>query len=546
MNRQVCLSATALAVAFAASSSAFAQANVIPGTDVSLGKMDVIQVLGRQGVFPNGMNGVAMATTSCNKGTVKVPWEAPMLEDHPFISFLVARETDGRLTQISDYSYVKHGFFALTDSFCDTCTEGPFGGGDVLGLGCSDTYSTGNNGDNYWLAPPQEIDPWLGDWEATCSHFDKGEPVVNPPFDCDGNRSLSTAMASALNPVGHRINIPDSEFMEDGTYWYQGYYVIRGEPEANRENNWGTRSFDPNWTGAFWSTFSTSPFAEGSVLNRWVGATVNSEKNGDDDGRIYVATKVTGPVNGIWHYEFAVQNRDNFRGAGDISIPVCPDARVMNFGFSDVDGNPGNDWTMSHNGSSIDISVNGNPVRWNTFYNFWFDSDAGPGSSSINISQFDAGTGAGSINVTSDAPTELYNVYLGDGCGANPDLYATGTPPQATLGNLTFGLESSGNQPGGIHILLATAGPGSTSLGGGCTSWLGGTLGAGAIFVGGVAADGNGVASYSVPVPDNVAFEGASVFFQGAGFNPGTGPIAGWELTSGLEVRVGSAISGCP
>src|SRR5262245_11212086 len=95
----------ALALAFAAGLS-HAQSNLIPGTDVSLGKMDTISALGRTGTFPDGLNGVALATTSCNKGTVKVPWEAAMLEDHPFISFLVARESNGRLQQISDWSYV--------------------------------------------------------------------------------------------------------------------------------------------------------------------------------------------------------------------------------------------------------------------------------------------------------------------------------------------------------------------------------------------------------------------------------------------------------
>ena len=43
---------------------------------------------------------------------VDVPWLQAMAEDHPFIAFLLVRESNGRLVQISDHSYVKHGFFA--------------------------------------------------------------------------------------------------------------------------------------------------------------------------------------------------------------------------------------------------------------------------------------------------------------------------------------------------------------------------------------------------------------------------------------------------
>jgi hypothetical protein len=524
-----------------------AQSNVIPGTDVSLGKMDGISAMGRTGVFPNGMNGVAIATTSCNKGTVKVPWEAAMLENHPFIAFLIVRETDGRLTQVSDHSYVKHGFFALTSDFCDTCQEGPFGGGDVLGLGCSDTYSVNNNGDQYWLAPPSEIDPWLGDWEHTCSHFDMGEPAVSPPFDCDGNRSLSTSMASALNPVGHRMNVSDQEFLVDGTWHYQGYYVIRGEPVADRENNWGSRAFTPTWSGLKWNTPSAPGFQNGSVLNRWSGALVRSNGNGGDDGRIYVAVKVTGPVEGMYHYEYAVQNRDNLRGAGDLSLPICAGARIENFGFSDVDGDAGNQWTAAVNGASLDVAVNGNPVRWNTIYNFWFDSDAAPDASPLTVAQHDAGAGAASIDVDTLTPTALHNVYLGDGCASDagfPSLYANGA---ATLGNLGFELGSSGNEPSQPHVLVLSGTPGSTPLGGGCTQWFGGALGAGAYQLAATLSDAGGVATYPAPIPAAPAFEGVDIYLQAAALNPAGGPFAGtFELTSGLQVRVGDSIPSCP
>jgi hypothetical protein len=547
MNRTGSPPVAALALGLVLGGLPFAQSNLIPGTDVALGKMDTISALGRTGTFPNGMNGVALSTTSCNKGTVKVPWEAAMEEDHPFIAFLVARESDGRLTQASDRSYVKHGFFALTDNFCDVCTEGPFGGGDVLGIGCSDTYSTSNNGDQYWLGPPDEINPWLGEWEHVCSHFDQGEPAVAAPLDCDGNRSLSTAMASALNPVGHRMNVSDQEFQTPGTWYYQGYYVIRGEPEGARENNWGTRLFTPTWSGSKWNLLSTTGFANGSILNRWSGAVVTSAKNGNDDGRIYVATKVTGPVGGFYHYEYALQNRDNFRGAGDVSIPLCPGARVKDVGFSDVDDDPSNDWIAAVRSGSIDLDVNDNPVRWNTFYNFWFDSDAAPVPGFVNVLEFDAGAGLAALDVATGTPTGLYNVYLGDGCtsgGPFPTLYANG---QATLGNPGFALESAGNQAGQLHLVVASAIDGAVSLGSTCYQWFGGSLGAGAFLFATTVSDGSGIAHYGAPIPSDPSYEGLSINFQGAGLNPAGGPIGGlFELTNGLKVRLGNSLPGCP
>jgi hypothetical protein len=105
-----------------------AQSNVIPGTDVSLGILSDLTMVGRQGNYPAGMNALAMATTSCNKGSVDVPWLAPMQENHPMMAFMVVRyDPGGRIMQVSDYSAVKHGFFALANSQCDSCTVNPFG-----------------------------------------------------------------------------------------------------------------------------------------------------------------------------------------------------------------------------------------------------------------------------------------------------------------------------------------------------------------------------------------------------------------------------------
>src|SRR5690349_9264810 len=169
---------------------ALAQSNTVPGTDVKLGALVPVQVLGHGGAHPTGYTAITLGTTACNVGTVDVPWIAAMQANHPVVAFLVARELNGRMRQISDRSYVKHTFSALSNSLCTPC-QNP-SNGTFLGVGCSDTYSAANNSDAYHLGPAWEIDPWLGSWTPACSYFDQGDPAASPPQDCDSFRSLTS------------------------------------------------------------------------------------------------------------------------------------------------------------------------------------------------------------------------------------------------------------------------------------------------------------------------------------------------------------------
>ena len=65
---------------------------------------------------------------------------------------------------------------------------------------------------------------------------------------------------------------------------------------------------------------ATGPLAHGTVLNRWTGAEIGSNTNGDDDGRVYVGITATDLGTGMFHYEYAIHNRDNLRGIGKFTI----------------------------------------------------------------------------------------------------------------------------------------------------------------------------------------------------------------------------------
>lgn len=450
-----------------------AQSNTIPGTDVKLGLLSSVTVQGRTGTFPNGMNGIAMSTTSCNVGQVDVPWLQAMNSNHPAIGFLLARESNGRFVQISDWSFVKHGFFALSNSQCTPC-QNP-SNGTFLGKGCSDTYGTSNNGDSYWLGPPSEIDPWLHVWNPVCSHFDKGEPPVASPQDCDGQRSLSQTMVNNMGPVAHKVRVADGELNTPGTFYYQAQYVIRGEPENVRANNLGSKKFTPTWTGSNWGLVTNDAnLTPDSILYRWSGASVDSNTNGADDGRVYVAVRVTGPTAGQYHYEYAIHNRDNNRGVGAFRLPVPPCASITNVGFRDVDGIGANDWAFSQTSNEIAFSTTGNPLRWNSIYNFWFDSNAAPVTAQTSIlDAFAAGPGAAAISVTTTVPMGLPATSYGigtPGCNGAHHVCANSAP---AIGNAGFALvcdkapasslglclvanaqDVSGSDPFGLGVLL--------------------------------------------------------------------------------------------
>ncbi len=539
-----------LAAALALTSTTSAQSNQDPNVNVLLADVDSLAMLGRTGAFPNGTNGLAVETVICNIGTISLPWMAVMNPNHPVIGFLVARQANGRFEQISDRSFVKHGFFAMGGSRCGTCTV-PTGGqlGTMLGIGCSDIYDGATNGERFVLGPADEIDPWEATWAPRCSYFDAGDPAVAAPNNCDGKRSLSLAQANSLGPVAHRITVDDEDLnLPAAAYYAQAQYVVRGEPEANRADSIGSRGFNPNWNGSSWNFQRAGGVVYGSVLNRWVGASVTSGLNdsgaGADDGRVYVAVRVTGPVQGRYHYEYAVHNRDNRRGLGAFRIPVCAGARVFDVGCSDIDADPTNDWQATVGASEIEFSTLSDPQRWNTIYNFWFDSDAAPASSAVTFDAFDPGPGGPSFGFDAMTPTALYNLYLGEGCAATAggELYAAGTPAHATLGNDTFALESTGNAPGMPNLLLSAfrASPSNVF---GCTLWLSGFP----LPISTTHADATGLASHALAVPASPSLEGLDVYFQSIGLNPGQGSILRlFDLSNGLRVRVGDTLPSCP
>lgn len=525
-------------------SVAVAQANVIPGLDLRLASMNTLSSLGREGVFPDGVNGVALETTICNTGMVEVEWRPPMNEHHPKIAFMIAALRNGRIEQLSNRSYVKHGFFALNGRACGTCQPASVHG-EYLGVGCSDTYVTGNNGSNYYLGPADEVNPWLGTWEPSCSLFDRGYPDVGAPENCDGQRSLTQQSGGLLGPVNSRVQISDEDFILGGDLFYQSQYIVEGMAEAGRDDVIGSQPFGASWNGMRWILTPTGALLEGTVLQRWPNATLGSNTNGQDDGRVFVAVEVTGPVEGFYRYEYALHNRDNARGVGALRVPVCANALVRNVGFRDLDRQPENDWTIEKRAQELVFATGDAPLHWNTIFNYWFESDAAPEETGLTLTAFGPGPGASEFTVASQAPTLLMTRYLGPGCAFDtaPTLYPYGTPALGRLGNSSFGLASSGNEPSQPNTLYVGFGPGTRQFHG-CTLWTGANS---AVVLSVVMSDASGVARHPCPIPNLLALEGKAFRAQAVGRDPGNGPLfQDFELSDGLLVRLGNMVSACP
>jgi hypothetical protein len=442
--------------------------------------------------------------------------------------------------QISNWSYIKHAFLSLNSaSTCGgTCVPSSQGGAR-MGLHCSDVYSQGNNSDRYYLGPPEELDPWLGVWNPVGSYFDRGDPDVGLPANHDGNRSLSQTQTSAFDSVKNRVIVQERELtVANSTYWYGIELVHQGESELNRVDNLASRNFTPSWNGSSWSlTTGSAAFMNGTILQRWVGSTLNSGRNGNDDGTFYVAVKVTNPQPGTWHYEYAVHNTSNSRGGAAFRLPVCQSATVRNAGFRDIDSDPLNDWTVSRQGNELAwLAPAGNPQNWNTIYNFWFDCDAAPVSGQVQIDEARLGAGNLSVAVASQVPGVTTNVTLGPGCGnPAPAIVANSS---ATIPNPGFGLNLQGDANAAM-IVFTSFGTANLPIGA-CTQYLdGNSLNTHGLLI----ADGAGAATILLPVPNDPGLQGLALSWQFAEIQAG-GPLFGtFALSNGLEVRIGNGLA---
>jgi hypothetical protein len=529
---------TPLAAALLAASS-LAQSNAVTGADVSIYAVGSPAYYGRVGSpYPNGTAGFVIGHSMSNCGSVHIPWDGvtggQMTDESIYIAFLLAKLSGDRMVQVSGKSHMKHSRVAYNFSGSGPCLPCQSGPSNHFRMGCYDVYSSGFNGSRTNLGPTTELNPWLGTWDPVGSYFDIGDPGQSGyPATADGVQSLST---SGFSSIKNRMEVPEQALVGGGTFYGQNQVAFKGEPVGKRNNNQVARQANINWNGSSWSLSLTGSSYQGSVLNRWPGATTSMGGNGSDDGRFLVAVKVTGPTNGMWHYEYAVQNIDNDRGGASLRIPVCATAQVENIGFRDIDQNPLNEWSINRTGGELQFLASANnSLDWNTFYNFYFDSDAAPVAGLVDIDQARPGPGGITVDVATTVPGLLGTEYLGAGCGAPEPTVAANGLPSSPNANYALNIAGGGSNFALIAIAAATQ---NLPLGGGCNLLIDNSQ-----MIASPLVQLNAAGQYQFPIPIGAGQAPIDLAVQVVEFYPG-GPFLGFgALSNGLRIRV--AGSGC-
>jgi len=380
-----------------------AQGQPTTGPDVTV--IDVYDIDSYGGA--NGFHGYAVGTTSCNIGDDELNWcntggcgGGLLSNQHPVIDQNLYRLKSGRFTQIG-MSWLKHGFFATNKGNAQTCRQGtacvaPPLGYEQLGIGCTDTYWAGLNG-NQPLGRRSEVN-------ATTSSF--SYPYTNVGFSQVYDQRVKVADAD-VDPAANA----------GALYWVEGQYVSDNDAAAgNGLNNASYRkatvaagTFDliiePDPPGGF------ATVRERSAIHAWQASDpavelANVDLPGAIVERFEVARRVTPIAVNTWHYEYAVRNVNSDRSVRAVSIDFADGTPNSGAGFHDVDSHSGEpystaDWipavtpgtgTVAWSTSAFASDPNANALRWATMYSFWFDADAPPTTATQTLELFKPGT----------------------------------------------------------------------------------------------------------------------------------------------------------
>src|SRR5437016_9048711 len=144
------------------------------------------------------------------------------------------------------------------------------------------------------------------------------------------------------------------------------------------------------------------------------GATVDQVRpDPGNDGIWFMGYNVTNPATGVWHYEYALYNENLDRSIQSFSVPVAAGVNLSNIEFHAPpqesgwpnDGTFNNQsysstpWSVTQAADSITWNCktfaqnqNANAIRFGTLYNFRFDSDQAPHTTSATVGFFKTGS----------------------------------------------------------------------------------------------------------------------------------------------------------
>jgi len=372
-----------------------------PGPDAVAGEMANLmmwEVVGSQ-------CGLVMGITTCNAGDQPIDFFAMPNTHHPVAAPNLYRMSSGagnndRFEQIGQ-GWVKHTFGAKQANSCFLCQPG--GNFTHLGVGCSDTYDSSQSATQSDLGSRAWINPFTGIFPTTArNHTGHAESFISHMILVESG-DLNETMNPGATYYAELLYVTPDEYA-----WCQTH-----PGECNMYNNASYHQYSVAGTTSF--TFSPvgPPMRMTPAVNAWTGATINPiEPEPGIDGRAFIAWKVTGPVAGVWHYEYALYNMNLDRAIQSFSVPLGGLITVSNLGFHAPLNHPGfpNDgtqgdagfsnavWSSSQTASALSWSAetftqnqNANAIRWGTLYNFRFDSNRPPAAANATIGFFKTG-----------------------------------------------------------------------------------------------------------------------------------------------------------
>lgn len=360
------------------------------GPDVIVGDMPQVQNYSSSA----GIDVFAFATTSCNLGNVWLNWIANT-NQHPVIGqnlFKLKRMPDGstRFEQLGQ-SWLKHGFYALSQNLC--CTNCSSTNGSHLGVHCSDPYSASRNGGQTDAGPKWQVNAATGVFTY---------PPADPAYSGGIARRLQVHVTD-LEPSSANV-----------LYFGETQYVTPDDASAgNKDNNASYRQVTMSGSGSNWTAGLTgSTQRTMQAVRAWAANATNVSVKDiqiPNDGLVLVAYQITDIGGGLWHYEYVVQNQNSDRSIGGFSLECPAGVAISNVGFHDVDyhdgdgvGNvtvSGTDWINTRGSDSVSWSTedyntnaNANAIRWATAYTFRFDADQPPTVGNTTLTLFKPGT----------------------------------------------------------------------------------------------------------------------------------------------------------
>lgn len=374
-------------------------ANPTSGPDVIVGDLNGISNYGPVG----SIKAFSIGTTSCNLGNVNLQW-IQSTNRHPVIpqnlyKFFPATVggTNGntRMWQIGQ-SFLKHGFFALSETLCCACNGTD---GTALGTGCSDPYTAARNGTQSNIGPRWEVNTTTG-W-------------YNYPW---------SAPAAAAT-IGRRLQVDTADLSSQPTgtkFFGECQYVCADESTfgalMNDNNNASHRQVTIGSSSPFTGTLTSTTQRQRPAILAWqdndntVGVSIiDHAPGGVHDGRYYLAYDTTALGGGQWEYQYALYNLNGGRGIGSFRVPLPDGAVLSSVSFHDVlrhsgDGvndvqRDGTDWTPTIDSTPGNGSItwatslctandNANQLNWGLMFNFSFVCNLPPHKVDVFMNTF--------------------------------------------------------------------------------------------------------------------------------------------------------------